>query len=136
MRYSPWAPPSPTTTKKKYKVRLAVTRLAGLPSSREGGGGKVAAVEIKWNRPSRTGSLSYLMRRRRKPVRSVSREKLVGNDGIAGWEEDGDANICCFWNSELLSRSVSDPNSIRPMDVSFSVLYVSSSVFLFGFFFA
>ncbi|KAG1335377.1 Argininosuccinate synthase [Cocos nucifera] len=124
MRYSPWAPPAPTTTKNKHKVRLAVTRLAGLPSSREGGGGgKVAAVEIQWKRPSRPGSLSYLMRRRRKPVRSVSREKPVGNDGVVDWEEDGDANICCFWNSELVSRSVSDPNSISPLDVSFSILY-------------
>ncbi|XP_010915303.1 uncharacterized protein [Elaeis guineensis] len=125
MRYSPWAPPAPTTTtKNKHKVRLAVTRLAGLPSSREGGGeGKVAAVEIQWKRPSRTGSLSYLMRRRRKPVRSVSREKAVGNNGVVDWEEDGDANICCFWNSELVSRSVSDPDSISPMDVFFSILY-------------
>ncbi|KAG9455772.1 hypothetical protein H6P81_000280 [Aristolochia fimbriata] len=108
LKWSPW--PGLASETKRFQVKVKVLRVEGL---REGNGGKVAVVEMRWKGPAKT-SRRLVSLRKRDGRRNVSETKGVDGEVV----EFGDEfeNVCGF---QVLHKD----QSFIAWDLAISLLY-------------
>ncbi|XP_024964624.1 uncharacterized protein LOC112504900 [Cynara cardunculus var. scolymus] len=90
MKWRPWPPLS----SKKFKAKIIIRHLQGLPATSDGGSQDLSglAVEVKWKGSNKSNNP---LRFKRSVRRNVTKEGFLKDDGIVEWNEEFDT-VCNF----------------------------------------